>query len=102
VNENENKKRSDGPLVVGLLALILVLFIGIKFVFAALDTAIPDLKTMADDYEARHSTSVSTSAYGSEETPEATAPKFCPHCGDELHESFDWGQFCPWCGKKVE
>jgi len=94
VNE---KKKSDIPMILGLLALIVVLFIGVKFVFTALDTAMPDLKHMSADYEARHNPAVSVPV--EEEKP---APNFCPNCGDELHETFEWGQFCPWCGEKVE
>ena len=95
---NEEKKKSDLPLILGLLALILVLFLGVKIVFASLDVALPGLKDMAADYEARHSTS-SASQSVEEENP---APRFCPHCGDGLPETFAWGQFCPYCGTKVE
>ena len=94
----ENKKKSDLPMIMGIVALILVLFIGVKFVFAALDTAMPDLKYMNADYEARHNPAVSQQV----EESKNPAPNFCPHCGDGLPETFDWGQFCPYCGKKVE
>ena len=99
---NENKKKNDGLLIIGLLALIVLLFSGIKFVFAGLDAAVPGLKDMAADYEERHSTSISTPVDSGEGENENPAPNFCPHCGDGLPESFAWGQFCPYCGKKVE
>ena len=92
---NENKKKSgDWKMIVGGIALIVVLFIGIKFVFWGLGQVIP--KPPAD---------VSQSTTASQSAPdgvEEDAPSFCVHCGKGLPESFEWGQFCPYCGKKVE
>ena len=95
MNENE-KKSGDWKMIVGGILLIVVLFIGIKFVFWVLDQAIP--KPPAD---------VSQSATAGQSAPdggdgEEDAPSFCVHCGKGLPESFEWGQFCPYCGKKVE
>jgi membrane protease subunit (stomatin/prohibitin family) len=102
VDENNNKTQNQAIVIIGLVALIIALFIGVKLVFAGLDTAMPDLKHMGADYEARHSASASMVAEETTQGEEQPAPKFCPHCGDGLPESFDWGQFCPWCGEKVE
>ena len=89
MNDNE-KKSGDWKLIVGGIALIVVLFIGIKFIFWGLDQAIP--KPPADV-----SQSVSGASTGGEE-----APSFCVHCGKALPDSFQWGQFCPYCGEKNE
>ena len=89
MNDNE-KKSGDWKLIVGGIALIVVLFIGIKFIFWGLDQAIP--KPPADV-----SQSVSDASTGGEE-----APSFCVHCGKALPDSFQWGQFCPYCGVKNE
>ena len=87
--DNE-KKSGDWKLIVGGIALIVVLFIGIKFIFWGLDQAIP--KPPADV-----SQSVSDASTGGEE-----APSFCVHCGKALPDSFQCGQFCPYCGEKNE
>ncbi|USF26793.1 hypothetical protein N510_001725 [Firmicutes bacterium ASF500] len=89
MNDNE-KKSGDWKLIVGGIALIVVLFIGIKFIFWGLDQAIP--KPPADV-----SQSVPDTSTGGEE-----APSFCVHCGKALPDSFQWGQFCPYCGEKNE
>ena len=94
MNENE-KKSGDWKMIVGGILLIIVLFTAIKFIFWGLEQVIP--KPPAD---VSQSVSVSRSApAGSSETD---APGFCIHCGKALPESFQWGQFCPWCGEKVE
>ena len=88
------KKTGGWKTILGGILLIVVLFIGIKFVFWGLDQAIP--KPPAD---------VSQSASASQSAPdggEEDAPSFCVHCGKALPERFQWGQFCPYCGKKVE
>ena len=94
---NENKKKSgDWKMIVGGIALIVVLFIGIKFVFWGLGQVIP--KPPADlSQSAQSSQSVPAGGDGEED-----APDFCVHCGKGLPESFEWGQFCPWCGEKME
>ena len=74
--------------------LILVLFAGIKFIFWGLEQAIP--KPQADV-----SQSISQSASASQSDPE-DSPSFCIHCGKGLPENFQWGQFCPYCGGKIE
>ena len=95
MNDNE-KKSGDWKLIVGGIALIVVLFIGIKFIFWGLDQAIP--KPPADvSQSASASQSVPDDSMGGEE-----APSFCVHCGKALPDSFQWGQFCPYCGEKNE
>ena len=95
---NDGNKEKKGGLwqIVGLTALIVVLFVGIKLVFAGLEAAIPQ--------DGSGSQSVSQSV--AEEDPQTEdgekAPAFCPFCGEGLPDSFQWGQYCPWCGKQVE
>ncbi len=94
MHDSEQNKKGWLP-IVGLIALILVLFVGIKLVFAGLGAAIPQ--------EAASSAQSSGQAEVSE--PAATeqdTPAFCPFCGEGLNESFQWGQYCPYCGEKVE
>ena len=86
------KKTGDWKMILGGIVLIAVLFVGIKFVFWGLDQVIP--KNRADV-----SSDVSVSR---DVTGEPEAPGFCVHCGRALPESFQWGQYCPWCGEKNE
>ena len=90
---NENGKETGvWKLVLGGVALIIVLFAGVKFVFWGLEQVIPKGRT-----------DVSSGASVSQDVSEGLdAPSFCVHCGRELPESFQWGQFCPWCGEKNE
>ena len=101
MEENNNKTQNQAIVIVGLIVLIIGLFIGIKLVFAGLDSAIPDLKHMGAAYEQQEQSG--TSADGSAAiSGEEEGPAFCIHCGKEMREDFRWGQFCPYCGKKVE
>ena len=88
MNGNENKTGS-GKKIIGGILLIVLLFIGIKVVFWGLDQVVPPEKLRG-----RPDVSASQSA------PEA--PSFCVHCGKALPDSFQWGQFCPYCGEKNE
>ena len=93
MNENE-KKASDWKMIIGGIVLIAVLFVGIKGIFWGLEQMIPKGR-FSDPASVSASQDVSGGS-GQE------APSFCVHCGKELPESFQWGQFCPWCGEKVE
>ena len=88
VNENE-KKTSDWKMIIGGIALIAVLFVGVQFIFWGLGEAI---------HQDVPDASASRSA---PEEGRTDAPSFCVHCGRELPERFEWGQFCPYCGEKV-
>lgn len=92
MNEPEEKKQSWLP-ILGLLALIVVLFLCIKLIFAGMEQM---FKQPAAEYipEAAQSRPV--------EQQTAPAPAFCPYCGEKLHDTFQWGQYCPYCGEKVE
>ena len=92
MNENE-KKSGDWKVIVGGIVLIVVMFAAIKFVFWGLGEVI------RQDTPASQSTSADVSASQSGDTE---APSFCVHCGKGLPESFQWGQFCPYCGEKIE
>lgn len=93
---NGNKKQSgDWKLIVGGILLIIVLFAAIKFIFWGLEQVIP--KAPPD---------VSQSVSAGQSVPDAStggeeAPSFCVHCGKALPDSFQWGQFCPYCGEKM-
>ena len=93
MNENE-KKSGDWKMIIGGVLLIIVLFAGVKFIFWGLGKAIPQSRL-------NHPPAVSASQSAPEGSREE-APSFCVHCGRALPDSFQWGQFCPYCGKKVE
>ena len=93
---DDNKKPSgDWKLIVGGILLISVLFAAIKFIFLGLEQVIPRAPSDV-------SQSVSASRDVSAAQSGQEAPNFCVHCGKALPESFAWGQFCPYCGEKVE
>ena len=93
---NENKKKSsDWRIIIGGIVLIVVLFVAIKFIFWGLGETI-----RRNHPEVYQNQAVSQSTSASQSGQEA--PGFCVHCGKELPESFQWGQFCPWCGEKIE
>ena len=107
MEENNNKTQNQAIVIIGLIALVIALFIGVKLVFAGLDTAMPDLKHMASAYEQSQQVEEEGAADADRSAlapadEEAAGPNFCPHCGDEMRDGFRWGQFCPQCGKKVE
>lgn len=91
MNENENKTGS-WKMILGGILLIVVLFVGIKFIFWGLEQRLS--KPADRDVQSSQSVSAGTS--------EEDAPSFCVYCGKELPDSFRWGQFCPYCGEKVE
>ena len=93
MNDNE-KKSGDWKMIIGGILLIIVLFAGIKLIFWGLGQVIP--KQVSGEVQ---------SVQSSQSAPaksQAEAPSFCVHCGKGLPESFEWGQFCPWCGEKIE
>lgn len=75
--------------IVGLIALIIALFIGVKGIFRMLETILvvqqPPTQSEPADPE-----------------PSAPAPGFCLFCGEELPEGVQWGMYCPYCGEKLE
>ena len=95
MNETENKKPSQTLVILGLLALIVALFVGIKVIFVGLEAVLPEPTQPPAQ-------SVQMDDPGQSGSPEASAPRFCPFCGEELHDAFRWGQYCPFCGEKVE
>ena len=94
MNETEQKK-SGWLSIIGLIALIVVLFAGIKLIFFGLGEAIPQQPADSSQPPAQ-------SQPVEEGSTQQDAPAFCPFCGEELNQSFQWGQYCPFCGEKVE
>ena len=93
-----NEKKPGGwRMIMGGILLILALYLGIQFVFWGLEQAIA--KRPDTGMQSGQSVSASLSPEG---RGEENVPSFCVHCGEGLPESFQWGQFCPYCGKKVE
>lgn len=94
----EEKKKNSWLPIVGGIALIVVLFLLIKLIFAGLDQAIAqdgsDVGTTVSQSQSQSQPPEGSSEY--------QTPEFCPFCGEKLHDSFQWGQFCPFCGEKVE
>ena len=104
--EDNTKTQNQTIVIIGLIALIFALFIGVKLIFAGLDAAIDSEDTLpaasqSTQVDVPDQSAASSTPTGGEQS-DLPAPSFCPHCGDGLPESFDWGQFCPWCGEKVE
>ncbi|MCI8678239.1 MAG: zinc ribbon domain-containing protein [Lawsonibacter sp.] len=83
------KKTGSWSMIIGGIALIIVLFIGVQVIFWVLEEVI-------------HQDAPAVSAVQSVPDTGAEAPGFCVHCGEELPDSFQWGQYCPWCGEKIE
>jgi len=88
----ENGKKREGPAILGLIVLIVLMFLGVKLIFGFLEEAIPQTATASSQ-----ETGQGTSSAQSGSLPD---PRYCPSCGEELPESFRWGQFCPYCGEK--
>lgn len=95
MNDNE-KKTGDWKMIVGGIALIIVLFLAVKLIFAGLEKVVPPERLNPGAFASSTSQSLEEPGSGAE------APSFCVHCGKALPDSFRWGQFCPWCGEKVE
>ncbi len=96
MNENE-KKSGDWKMILGGIALIAVLFVSIKLIFWGLGETI-----QSNHPEVYQSASVPQEGSASGSQDEADTPSFCVHCGKALPERFEWGQFCPYCGEKIE
>ena len=92
--EEKETKGGGWLTIAGLIALILVLFVGIKLVFAGLGAAIPQ---KPEGPQPPGQTELEKKP-----GPGKESPAFCPYCGQALNPSFQWGQFCPYCGEKVE
>lgn len=95
MKDGNNEKKSGLWSIVGLVALIVVLAVGVKLTFAGLEAAIPQNKT---EVSASQSLDASTSRSIETDSP---APSYCPYCGEKLNDSFQWGQYCPYCGESV-
>jgi len=90
---NESGTRSnDWKIIIGGIALIAVLFAGIKFTFWGLGKMVGQDNP---DVSQSQPPGASQSRVG-----EPSGPAYCVHCGEQLPEGFQWGQYCPFCGEK--
>ena len=101
MNESEQKKR-DWKVIIGLIALIAVLFVSIQLIFGWLGQVIPPEAKMNQDTSQSQTVQEPGTSQSGADRSELSAPSFCPFCGEELPASFQWGQYCPWCGEQVE
>ena len=93
---NDNEKKSGGwKMILGGIVLIAVLFVSVKLMFWGLGEMV-----RSNHPEVYQSASVSQDASASGSGEGEEAPSFCIHCGKELPELFEWGQFCPYCGEQ--
>lgn len=101
MNENENEKKKNSWLpIVGGIALIIVLFIVVKLIFAMLAQVVPPERLNPEAFASQSQSQTQEQPAGDGQA--AQGPAFCPFCGEEMTDSFRWGQFCPFCGEKVE
>ena len=92
--------------VVGMVALLIVCVIGVQAVFAGLGMVSAQNGDILDSQSAQAEGDGSQPAQepGASSVPEDVgsaqpAPSFC---GEGLPSSFQWGQFCPYCGEQIE
>lgn len=92
------EKKSELPQILGLIALIVVLVIGVKVLFSSL--------SVIDSHSVSSSQSIGAAELDMNRTEEekdgVEAPSFCPYCGKQLPSAFQWGQFCPFCGEQIQ
>ncbi len=100
----ENPRSSKNLLtVVALCLLVALLVFGVNRVFAMLAARYPKPDPQPGSASVSEPVSPPAASSSGEETGSGSeeAPQFCPSCGRELHEGFQWGQYCPWCGEQV-
>ena len=85
----ENEVRKEKSLTFWVVMLV-VLFVAVFGIFAMLRMALPQ------EFAAQNQPPAVV------EEEQLPAPKFCTFCGDELPEGFEWGRFCPYCGKNID
>ena len=99
MNENENEKKKNSWLpIVGGIALIIVLFIVVKLIFAMLAQVVPPERLNPEAFASQSQSQTQEQPAGDGQA--AQGPAFCPFCGEEMTDSFRWGQFCPFCGER--
>lgn len=91
------QKKSGLAAILGLIALIFVLFAGIKLVFWGMGAVMGQDTGSASASQSQ----IAPDPSGQGQDQEQAAPAFCPYCGQGLFEGFQWGQFCPYCGEQL-
>ena len=99
IDQNPARKNSWLP-IVGGIALIIVLFIVVKMIFAMLAQVVPPERLNPEAFASQSQSQSQEQPAGDGQADQG--PAFCPFCGEEMTDSFQWGQFCPFCGEKVE
>ena len=86
-------KKKNLLTVAGLILLLLACVAAVELIFMGLGEAIPN--------QGRSSAGQSVQTQLPDQSAPA-APSFCPFCVEGLPSTFQWGQFCPYCGGQVE
>ena len=90
MNENENEKKKNSWLpIVGGIALIIVLFIVVKLIFAMLAQVVPPERLNPEAFASQSQSQTQEQPAGDGQA--AQGPAFCPFCGEEMTDSFQWG-----------
>lgn len=95
-------KKSELPQILGLIALIVVLVLGVKVLFSSLSVINSHSVSAGQTTELAEPGQSTESSPSAGEENGAEAPSFCPYCGKQLPSAFQWGQFCPFCGEQVQ
>ena len=85
----ENEVQKEKSLTFWVVMLV-VLFVAVFGIFVMLRMVMPE------EFAAQNQPPAVV------EEEQLPVPKFCTFCGDELPENFEWGRFCPYCGKIID
>ena len=89
----ENEVQNEKSLAFWMTMLV-VLFVAVFGIFVMLRMVLPQELAAQNQPPAVVDTVV--------EEEQLPVPKYCTFCGDALPENFEWGRFCPYCGKNID
>ena len=89
----ENEVQTQEKSLAFWVTMLVVLFVAVFGIFAMLRMTFPQEWEAQKQMQEQEQTQIVEQ--------EIPAPNFCPFCGDELPDSFAWGQYCPFCGENV-